>query len=245
MNRPDGEIRQARSQGIQVALAVSLYGMSFGALAMVSGFSLWQTMVLSLVMFSGASQFAVIGIVATGGVSAGLTAVLSAGLLGVRNGLYALRMSALLEPRGWTRLAAAQLTVDESTAVATAQPSREAARAGFWMTAIALFVGWNLSTLVGALLGDVIVLKFAGYVVPQRFVQGPLLSRVAGLVTIGLLSSLVIAQTFQGGDGLQVDARLPAVALAGVLLWFRVPFIVVIVAAAALAALLRALGWMA
>ena len=75
MNRPDGEIRQARSQGIQVALAVSLYGMSFGALAMVSGFSLWQTMVLSLVMFSGASQFAVIGIVATGGVSAGLTAV--------------------------------------------------------------------------------------------------------------------------------------------------------------------------
>ena len=156
MNRPDGEIRQARSQGIQVALAVSLYGMSFGALAMVSGFSLWQTMVLSLVMFSGASQFAVIGIVVTGGVSAGLTAVLSAGLLGVRNGLYALRMSALLEPRGWTRLAAAQLTVDESTAVATAQPSREAARAGFWTTAVALFLGWNLSTLVGALLGDVI-----------------------------------------------------------------------------------------
>jgi 4-azaleucine resistance transporter AzlC len=156
MNRPDGEIRQARSQGIQVALAVSLYGMSFGALAMVSGFSLWQTMVLSLVMFSGASQFAVIGIVATGGVSAGVTAVLSAGLLGVRNGLYALRMSALLEPRGWTRPAAAQLTVDESTAVATAQPSREAARAGFWTTAVALFLGWNLSTLVGALLGDVI-----------------------------------------------------------------------------------------
>jgi branched-subunit amino acid transport protein len=91
----------------------------------------------------------------------------------------------------------------------------------------------------------VFMLKLAGYVVPQRFVQGPLLSRVAGLVTIGLLSSLVIAQTFQGGGGLQVDARLPAVALAGVLLWFRVPFIVVIAAAAALAALLRALGWMA
>lgn len=91
----------------------------------------------------------------------------------------------------------------------------------------------------------VFVLKMAGYVVPQRLVQGPLLSRVAGLVTIGLLSALVIAQTFQGGEGLQVDARLPAVALAGALLWLRVPFIVVIVAAAALAALLRALGWMA
>jgi Predicted branched-chain amino acid permease (azaleucine resistance) len=124
MNQPDGEIRRARSQGIQVALAVSLYGTSFGALAVVAGFSVWQTMVLSLVMFSGASQFAVIGIVASGGVSAGLAAVLSAGLLGIRNGLYALRMSALLEPRGLMRFVAAQLTVDESTAVASAQPSR-------------------------------------------------------------------------------------------------------------------------
>ena len=156
MNQPDGEIRRARSQGIQVALAVSLYGTSFGALAVVAGFSVWQTMVLSLVMFSGASQFAVIGIVASGGVSAGLAAVLSAGLLGIRNGLYALRMSALLEPRGLMRFVAAQLTVDESTAVASAQPSRAAGRAGFWTTAAFLFVGWNLSTLAGALLGDVI-----------------------------------------------------------------------------------------
>ena len=205
MNRPDGEIRQARSQGIQVALAVSLYGMSFGALAMVSGFSLWQTMVLSLVMFSGASQFAVIGIVATGGVSAGFTAVLSAGLLGVRNGLYALRMSALLEPRGWTRLAAAQLTVDESTAVATAQPSREAARAGFWMTAIALFVGWNLSTLVGALLGDVIgdvrsygldaaaAAAFLGLVWPWLRVGEPVVVAIGAAVVSIVLLPLVPA----------------------------------------------------
>lgn len=205
MNRPDGEIRQARSQGIQVALAVSLYGMSFGALAMVSGFSLWQTMVLSLVMFSGASQFAVIGIVATGGVSAGLTAVLSAGLLGVRNGLYALRMSALLEPRAWTRLAAAQLTVDESTAVATAQPSREAARAGFWMTAIALFVGWNLSTLAGALLGDVIgdvrsygldaaaAAAFLGLVWPWLRVGEPVVVAIGAAVVSIVLLPLVPA----------------------------------------------------
>ncbi len=205
MNRPDGEIRQARSQGIQVALAVSLYGMSFGALAMVSGFSLWQTMVLSLVMFSGASQFAVIGIVATGGVSAGLTAVLSAGLLGVRNGLYALRMSALLEPRGWTRLAAAQLTVDESTAVATAQPSREAARAGFWTTAVALFLGWNLSTLVGALLGDVIgdvrsygldaaaAAAFLGLVWPWLRVGEPVVVAIGAAVVSIVLLPLVPA----------------------------------------------------
>jgi branched-subunit amino acid transport protein len=91
----------------------------------------------------------------------------------------------------------------------------------------------------------VFLLKFAGYIVPQRLVQGPLLSRVAGLVTIGLLSSLVVAQTFAGGEGLTLDARVPAVAIAGVLLWLRVPFIVVIVLAAAVAAGLRVVGWMA
>jgi len=91
----------------------------------------------------------------------------------------------------------------------------------------------------------VFALKLAGYVVPQRLVQGPLLSRVAGLVTIGLLSSLVVAQTLSGEAGLVVDARVPAVAVAAVLLWLRVPFIVVIVVAAAVAAGLRLLGWMA
>ena len=91
----------------------------------------------------------------------------------------------------------------------------------------------------------VFALKFAGYVVPQRLVQGPLLSRVAGLVTIGLLSSLVVAQTFAGEEGLTLDARLPAVGVAGLLLWFKVPFIVVIIVAAAVAAGLRLLGWMA
>ena len=91
----------------------------------------------------------------------------------------------------------------------------------------------------------VFALKLAGYVVPQRLVQGPLLTRVAGLVTIGLLSSLVVAQTFAGEAGLVLDARVPAVALAGVLLWLRVPFIVVIVVAAVAAAGLRFVGWMA
>ncbi len=91
----------------------------------------------------------------------------------------------------------------------------------------------------------VFALKITGYVVPQRLVQGPLLTRVAGLVTIGLLSSLVVAQTLSGEEGLVIDARVPAVALAGVLLWWRVPFIVVIILAAAVAAGLRLMGWMA
>ena len=109
---------RARAQGIQVALAVSLYGISFGALSVALGFSIGQTMVLSLLMFSGASQFAFIGIIGTGGVAAAGAAIASAGLLGIRNGLYALRMSPLVGPGFWKRALAGQLTVDESTAVA-------------------------------------------------------------------------------------------------------------------------------
>lgn len=153
-NNPDH--RLARAHGLQVALAVSLYGVSFGALAVTSGFSIGQTMVLSLVMFSGASQFALIGLIATGGANAGLAAVASAGLLGIRNGLYAVKMSPILAPRGGLRLLAAHLTIDESTAVASAQSTPSAARVGFWTTAVSLFLGWNAMTLVGALLGDIL-----------------------------------------------------------------------------------------
>jgi predicted branched-subunit amino acid permease len=152
----DKHLRQARSQGIQVGLAVSLYGISFGALSVVLGFSVGQTMVLSLLMFSGASQFAFIGIVASGGLAAAGAAIASAGLLGVRNGLYALRLSPLIGPGFFRRAVAAQLTVDESTAVAVAQTDARAGRAGFWTTALVLYAGWNVATLIGALAGDAI-----------------------------------------------------------------------------------------
>jgi predicted branched-subunit amino acid permease len=146
--------RRARAQGVQVALAVSLYGISFGALAVALGFSVWQTMVLSLLMFSGASQFAFVGIIGTGGVAAAGAAIASAGLLGIRNGLYALRMSPLVGSGFWKRALAGHLTVDESTAVAISQTDQESARHGFWTTALVLYAGWNLATLVGALAGD-------------------------------------------------------------------------------------------
>ncbi|MCF8549061.1 MAG: AzlC family ABC transporter permease [Pontimonas sp.] len=150
----DAHNRRARAQGFQVALAVSLNGISFGALSVALGFSVWQTMVLSLLMFSGASQIAFIGIIGTGGVAAAGAAIASAGLLGLRNGLYALRMSPIIGPGFWKRALAGHLTVDESTAVAVAQTDQESARHGFWTTALVLYAGWNLTTLVGALAGD-------------------------------------------------------------------------------------------
>ena len=150
----DSSARQARSQGLQVGLAVSIYGFSFGALAVVLGFSVGQTVALSLLMFSGASQFAFIGILAGGGPAAVGAAIAASGMLGVRNGLYALRLSPIIGPGFAKRAVAAQITIDESTAVAVAQSTLPAQRVGFWTTGLVLYAGWNLTTLLGALVGD-------------------------------------------------------------------------------------------
>jgi predicted branched-subunit amino acid permease len=149
------EVTAARS-GWAVGIATALYGISFGALATASGLDVWQACVLSLVMFSGGSQFALIGVLASGGVAAGGTAIASAALLGVRNSFYALRLSRIVGPGFWRRAGATQLTIDESTAVATAQTEPGAQRVGFWVTGLVVFVGWNLMTLAGALLGNLI-----------------------------------------------------------------------------------------
>ena len=109
----------ALRQAASVAIATGSYGVSFGALATASGLSVAQACVLSLVMFTGGSQFAFAGVVGSGG--GAVTAVSTAGLLGLRNAFYGLQMAPLLRTTGWRRLAAAQITIDESTAVAMGQ----------------------------------------------------------------------------------------------------------------------------
>lgn len=145
------EVRDAIRQAVSVSIATGLYGVSFGALSIAAGLDLPQTAALSLLMFSGGSQFAFIGVIGPGGAVA---AVATAGLLGTRNGLYGPQVAPLLGARGWRRPVAAQLTIDESTAVAAAQRDPAASRAGFWWTGIGVFTLWNAFTLVGALLGD-------------------------------------------------------------------------------------------
>jgi predicted branched-subunit amino acid permease len=136
-----------------VGVATGLYGISFGALSVAAGLDLWQTMALSLLMFSGGSQFAFIGVVATG--AGYVPAVISAWLLGVRNGFYAIRMNPVLSVSALVRPLAAQLTIDESNAVSLSQePDQKKERLGFWLTGIAVFAFWNVFTLFGALLGS-------------------------------------------------------------------------------------------
>jgi len=141
---------------LSVGLSVAAYGISFGALSVAAGLDVWQTSVLSLLMFSGGSQFALIGVLAGGGVAVGPSAIAAATLLGARNTLYAIRMSPIIGPGFLKRVAAGQLTIDESTAVATAQTTLRAQRIGFWATGLIIFVGWNLTTLLGALVGDLL-----------------------------------------------------------------------------------------
>ncbi|MCK9795596.1 AzlC family ABC transporter permease [Isoptericola sp. 4D.3] len=148
----DPAVRSAVRQGVSVAVATGLYGVSFGALSVVAGVSVPQTMALSLLLFSGGSQFALIGVVAAGG--SPVAAVATSTLLGVRNALYGAVVAPLLGVRGWRRLAAAHLTIDESTAVAVGQREPAATRAGFWVTGAGVFVLWNAFTLLGALAGD-------------------------------------------------------------------------------------------
>lgn len=152
----DGEARRAGRQGLAVALATSAYGISFGALSVASGLDIWQTCLLSLLMFTGGSQFAFVGVIGAGGVAAAPAAIASSALLGVRNAAYAMRMSPVIGRGFWRRAGAAQFTIDESTAVSLAQTTPRARTVGFWVTGVGIYVGWNISTLLGALLGDVL-----------------------------------------------------------------------------------------
>ncbi|WP_022923444.1 AzlC family ABC transporter permease [Serinicoccus marinus] len=142
----------AARTGLSIAVATGAYGVSFGALGTASGLGVLEVCALSLLTFSGGSQFAFIGVIAGGGAAA--SAAGASTLLGLRNGVYAMQINALLRPRGWRRLAAAHVTIDESTATALAQRDRAEQARGFWTAGVGIFVLWNLMTLVGALAGD-------------------------------------------------------------------------------------------
>jgi predicted branched-subunit amino acid permease len=138
-----------KRDSFSLSFAVGAYGTAFGAASVTAHFSVLQTCLLSLLTFSGASQFAVIGVVGAGG--SALSAIATASLLGTRNALYGVRMAPILKVRGLKRVVAAQVTIDESTAIATAQSDEADQVTGFWHTGFGVFVFWNIFTLLGAL----------------------------------------------------------------------------------------------
>lgn len=143
--------REVVADSLGVGIGVGLYGVTFGALATTSGLSVLQACALSLLAFTGASQFAFIGVVAAGGAPA--AGALTAVLLGVRNTFYGITLAPFLRLRGVRRTLAAHLVIDESTAMAIGREDPRQARLGFWWTGLAIFVLWNLTTFLGAVAG--------------------------------------------------------------------------------------------
>lgn len=143
--------RTTATQSLSVSFAVGLYGIAFGAAGIAAGFSILQTCLLSLLTFSGASQFAVVGVMGAGG--SAFSGIATASLLGIRNTLYGLRMAPILQVKGWKKVVAAQVTIDESTGVAIGQEDLgiDAMRQGFWLTGFFVYILWNFFTLLGSL----------------------------------------------------------------------------------------------
>ncbi len=184
--------------GLSIAVATGLYGVSFGALAVAAGLSFWQAVALSALMFTGGSQFAFIGVIGGGGT--GAAAFGAATLLGVRNAVYGMQVNQWLRPRGWKRLVAAQVTIDESTATAASQRDPDERRRGFWAAGLGIYLLWNLATMLGAALGDALgdprqwgldgaaVAAFLGLLWPRLRGREPVaLAAACALVTVVVL----------------------------------------------------------
>jgi 4-azaleucine resistance transporter AzlC len=150
----DPALRPVISASVTLGLAVGVFGLSFGVGSVSAGASVAQTCALSLLVFTGASQFSAVSVLGAGGSPA--AAMGGALLLAARNTAYGLALGPRLTGSvGW-RLLAAQLTIDESTAMAVAQPDPRRQRVAFWATGASIYVLWNLGTLVGALAGEAI-----------------------------------------------------------------------------------------
>jgi len=227
VTRVDAVPRSARSatlrDAVGLGVAVGLYGAAFGAAADAAGLNLWQAMTLSLVMFTGASQFALVGVLGAGG--SALAAIGSALLLGTRNTVYGVRLVPLLKPQGLRRLGTAHWVIDETTALSLAAPDRGLARLAFLAGGASIYLLWNLTTVAGALgaaalsgpalaaLDAVVPAAFLALLWPRLrkgFPEAAVQRRVAlgGAVVALALTPMVPA-------GVQVIAAVVAVALAG------------------------------
>jgi len=148
------KLTAATKMALSIAIPTGIYGISFGALSIAAGLNFWQTVALSCLMFTGGSQFAFIGTIAGGGSYPSATT--AAALLGIRNALYGMQINRMFKPQGIMRFFSAHLTIDESLATAIAQNDQAEKARGFWVAGIGIFILWNIFTIIGALIGDVI-----------------------------------------------------------------------------------------
>jgi len=143
-----------RRDSILLSVAVGIVGITFGVLAETSGLTLPQAVAMSALVFTGASQFAAVTVISSGGTE--FAAVASGLVLALRNSFYGPSVAPLFSGSRLRRLISAQFVIDETTAMATAQTTPEIAKEAFWMTAAWLYSLWNLGTVAGVLAGQII-----------------------------------------------------------------------------------------
>lgn len=202
-----------------IGLYAGAFGVTFGAVAAAAGLSVVQAVTMSAVMFTGASQFALVGILAVGG--SPVTALSAALLLGLRNAFYGVPVAGIIQPRGLARLWTAQLVIDETTAMAVAQQSPRAGRFAFWATGIALYPTWCLGTLVGALLGSGVDTSALGLdaAAPAIFLAllWPQLSRQRGLTVAFGAGAVALSLVAVVPAGVPIIAAATVAITAGVI----------------------------
>ena len=193
----DPRLRSVVTASLTLGIAVGVFGFVFGVGAVSAGASVLQACAMSLLVFTGASQFTAVSVVGAGGSTA--SALGSALLLAARNGVYGLAMARRLRGGLGRRLVAAQLTIDESTAMSAAQNEPEAGRAAFWITGIAVYVFWNLATFLGAIVGKAIDPTTFGLdaAFPAAFVAmlWPLLGTTRGRLAAALGAVICVSST--------------------------------------------------
>ena len=145
-------LRPYLADAVAIGLGVGVYAVTFGVLASAAGLTVWQAAALSLLTFTGASQIALVGVLAAGGSPA--AALGSSLLLAARNGVYGLALSKQLRGSRRRRMLAAHLVIDESTAMAVGQEDPEHVEGAFWATGLSVFVLWNAGTILGAVSGQ-------------------------------------------------------------------------------------------
>jgi 4-azaleucine resistance transporter AzlC len=196
-------LRPVVNASLTLGTAVGVFGFVFGVSAVTRGASVWQACAMSLLVFTGASQFTAVSIVGDGGSTA--SALGGALLLAARNGAYGLAMARRIRGTLGRRLVAAQLVIDESTAMSAAQANPDAARAAFWITGVTIYLFWNLATLLGALAGTAIDPNTYGLdvAIPAAFVTmlWPLLTstRARQAAALGAITCLALTPVLPVG----------------------------------------------
>ena len=164
----EAERKRVVTASLTLGGAVGITALSFGLAAVSAGANVWQACALSFFTFTGASQFSAMSVVGAGG-SLG-AAFGGAALLAVRNFVYGLVLAGRISNDAsdnrlplFRRLVAAQFVIDETTAMTTAESEPRLSRTAFWVTALSLFVTWNLGTLIGALAGSLLDTRALGF----------------------------------------------------------------------------------